>query len=211
MCIRDRYNQRNNYKAVKGLFNRPFQFRLFQDVGDSRYNQVFFMPEFQYNLYDGFVVGPKVYNKTVLPKGFHYKLTPQIGLKSNTIIGSGSLVYTQNFDKKSLYSMRYGFSGSYFSYDQDLFYRRYTPFMTFAFRNRDLRDNEKQFINLRSVNVIRDENPNDPDQEPNYSVFNLQYVYSNPNLINYFKGVVDYEISAKFSNCLLYTSDAADE
>ncbi|WP_239990779.1 gluzincin family metallopeptidase [Marixanthomonas ophiurae] len=193
------YNQRNNYKAVKGLFNRPFQFRLFQDVGDSRYNQVFFMPEFQYNLYDGFVVGPKVYNKTALAKGFHYKLTPQIGLKSNTIIGSGSLVYTQNLDKESLYSMRYGFSGSYFSYDRDLFYRRYTPFMTFAFRNSDLRDNEKQFINLRSVNVIRDENPNDPDQEPNYSVFNLQYVYSNPNLINYFKGVVDYEISSKFS------------
>ncbi len=193
------YNQRNNYKAVKGLFNRPFQFRLFQDVGDSRYNQVFFMPEFQYNLYDGFVVGPKVYNKTVLPKGFHYKVTPQIGLKSNTIIGSGSLVYTQNLDKESLYSMRYGFAGSYFSYDRDLFYRRYTPFMTFAFRNKDLRNNEKQFINLRSVNVIRDDNPNDPDQEPNYSVFNLQYVYSNPNLINYFKGVVDYEISAKFS------------
>jgi|TARA_R100000479_G_scaffold33554_3_gene13998 hypothetical protein len=193
------YNQRNNYKAVKGLFNRPFQFRLFQDVGDSRYNQVFFMPEFQYNLYDGFVVGPKVYNKTVLPKGFHYKLTPQIGLKSNTIIGSGSLVYTQNLDKESLYSMRYGFAGSYFSYDRDLFYRRYTPFMTFAFRNKDLRDNEKQFINLRSVNVIRDDNPNDPNQEPNYSVFNLQYVYSNPNLINYFKGIVDYEISAKFS------------
>ncbi len=193
------YNQRNNYKAVKGLFNRPFQFRLFQDVGDSRYNQVFFMPEFQYNLYDGFVVGPKVYNKTVLPKGFHYKLTPQIGLKSNTIIGSGSLVYTQNLDKESLYSMRYGFAGSYFSYDRDLFYRRYTPFMTFAFRNKDLRDNEKQFINLRSVNVIRDDNPNDPNQEPNYSVFNLQYVYSNPNLINYFRGIVDYEISAKFS------------
>ncbi|PVW15787.1 gluzincin family metallopeptidase [Marixanthomonas spongiae] len=193
------YNQRNNYKAVKGLLNRPLQFRLFQDVGDSRYNQVFFMPEFQYNLYDGFVLGPKVYNKTVLAKGFHYKFTPQIGLRSKTIIGSGSLVYTQNLDKESLYSMRYGFSGSYFSYDRDLFYRRFTPFMTFAFRNKDLRDNEKQFINLRSVNVIRDENPNDPNQDPNYSVFNLQYVYSNPNLINYFKGVMDYEISAKFS------------
>ncbi len=39
----------------------------------------------------------------------------------------------------------------------------------------------------------------DPDQDPNYSVFDLQYVYSNPNLINYFRGVVDYQISAKFS------------
>lgn len=193
------YNQRNNYKAVKGLLNRPLQFRLFQDVGDSRYNQIFFMPEFQYNLYDGFVIGPKVYNKTVLAKGFHYRLTPQIGLKSKELIGSGSVVYTKNYDKESLYAMRYGFAGSYFSYDRDLFYRRYTPFITFAFRNKDLRDNEKQFINLRSVSVIRDENPRDPDQDPNYSVFNLQYVYSNPNLINYFRGVVDYEISSKFS------------
>ena len=49
------------------------------------------------------------------------------------------------------------------------------------------------------MNVYRDENPNDPDQEPNYSVFNMQYVYSNPNLINYFRGVADYEISSKFS------------
>ena len=95
--------------------------------------------------------------------------------------------------------MRYGLAGSTYSYDTDLFYRRYSPFMTFAFRNKDLRDNEKQFINIRNVNVSRDENPNDPNQEPNYSVFNAQYVYSNPNLINYFRGVVDYQISSDFS------------
>ena len=47
--------------------------------------------------------------------------------------------------------------------------------------------------------MFRDNNPNDPNQDPNYSVFNAQYVYSNPNLINYFRGVVDYQISSKFS------------
>jgi hypothetical protein len=162
------------------------------------------MPIFEFNLYDGFTVGPKLYNKTVLPKGIHYKLEPQYGFRSKTIVGSGSIVYTQLLDKGDLYSMRYGFSGNYFSYDRDLFYRRFTPFMTFAFRNNDdLRDNEKQFINLRSVNVARDENPNDPDQDPNYSVFNFQYVYSNPNLINFYRGVVDYQISSKFSKVSL--------
>ncbi|WP_236002929.1 gluzincin family metallopeptidase [Luteirhabdus pelagi] len=194
------YNQRNNYKAVKGLLNRPLQFRLFQDVEDPKYNQVFIMPVFKYNLYDGFIVGPQLYNKTVLPKGIHYKLSPQIGLRSGTIVGSGSIAYTQNIDNNSdLYAMRYGFGGSYFSYDRGLFYKRFTPYITFAFRNDDLRDNEKQFINLRSVNVFRDENPLDRQQDPNYSVFNFQYVYSNPNLINYFRGVVDYQISSKFS------------
>ncbi len=47
--------------------------------------------------------------------------------------------------------------------------------------------------------MFRDEDVNDPDQEPNYSVLNLQYVYSNPNLINYFRGVFDTQFSSDFS------------
>ncbi|MBT0609151.1 gluzincin family metallopeptidase [Aequorivita echinoideorum] len=197
------FNRRNNYKAVKGLLDRPIQFRLLQDVEDPAYNQFFFMPIFEYNLYDGVSAGIKLYNKTVLPKGINYKLEPQFGFRSKTLVGSGGISYTQQVNQGELFAMRYGFSGSYYSYDTNLFYRRLVPYMTFAFRNNDLRDNEKQYINLRNINVYRDDNPNDPDQEPNYSVFNLQYVYSNPNLINYFRGVVDYEISSKFSKVSL--------
>ena len=193
------YNRRNNFKTVDGLLNKPLQFRLFQDVEDPNYTQFFFMPIFEYNLYDGISAGLRLYNKTVLPKAVHYSLEPQFGFRSKTLVGSASISYTQTMDQGNLYAMRYGFSGNYYSYDRGLFYKRFTPYITFAFRNEDLRDNEKQFINLRNVNVYRDENPNDPDQEPNYSVFNMQYVYSNPNLINYFRGVADYEISSKFS------------
>ncbi len=193
------YNRRNNFKAVKGLLNKPLQFRLFQDVEDPNYTQFFFMPIFEYNLYDGISAGLRLYNKTVLPKAVHYSLEPQFGFRSKTLVGSASISYTQTMDQGNLYAMRYGFSGNYYSYDRGLFYKRFTPYITFAFRNDDLRNNEKQYINLRNVNVYRDENPNDPNQEPNYSVFNMQYVYSNPNLINYFRGVADYEISSKFS------------
>ncbi|OAD91331.1 metalloprotease [Aequorivita soesokkakensis] len=193
------YNRRNNFKAVKGLLNKPIQFRLFQDIEDPNYTQFFFMPIFEYNLYDGISTGLRLYNKTVLPKAVHYSLEPQFGFRSKTLVGSASISYTQTMDQGGLYAMRYGFSGNYYSYDRGLFYKRFTPYITFAFRNDDLRDNEKQFINLRNVNVYQDEDPNNPQQEPNYSVFNIQYVYSNPNLINYFRGVVDYEISSKFS------------
>jgi hypothetical protein len=193
-------NSKNNYKSLNGLLNRPVQFRLFQDLQDSKYNQLFFMPEFGYNLYDGFSPGIKLYNKTVLPKDFHYSISPGYGFRSKEFNGGASLVYTNRIsDDSSLYFMRYGVAGSKYSYDTGLFYKRYSPFMTFAFRNKDLRNNEKQFINIRNVNVSRDENPNDPNQEPNYSVFNAQYVYSNPNLINYFRSVVDYQISSQFS------------
>ena len=86
------------------------------------------------------------------------------------------------------------------SYNQVLFYKRLSPFVVFAFRdNKDLRKNKKVFINFRSVNVFRDLDPNDPDQEPNYSVFNAQYVHSDKNLINYYRGVLDYQITKKFS------------
>jgi hypothetical protein len=198
------YNRRNNYKALNSLFNKPLQFRLFQDAEDPDYTQFFFMPIFEYNLYDGVSAGLRLYNKTVLPKAIHYSLEPQVGFRSKNVVGSASVDYTQLFESGNLNAMRYGFSGNYYSYDRDLFYRRFTPYMTFSFRNEDLRNNEKQFINLRNINVYRDDNPLNPNQEPNYSVFNFRYVYSNPNLINYFRGTFDYEISSKFSK--IYTT-----
>ena len=197
------YNRANNIKRFGSVFNRPLQFRLFKDVQDHRFNQMFFMPVVEYNLYDGITTGLKLYNKTLLPKGVHYKLEPQYGFKSKKLIGSASLQYTSQFEQGRLRSIRYGFSGNYFSYDTGLFYKRFTPFMTFAFSNQDIRNNEKQFISLRNVTVSRDINPNNPQQDPNYSVFNASYVYSNPNLINYYRSVVDYQISSKFSKIAL--------
>lgn len=197
------YNRRNNYKSVTGLLRKPLQFRLFQDVEDPAYTQFFFIPIFKYNLYDGLIAGMRIYNKTVLPKAWDYSIEPQYGLRSKTLVGSASVSYIQYLDEDNLYRMRYGFAGNYYSYDRGLFYRRFSPYMVFSFRNPDLRKNERQFINVRNVNVYRDENVNLTDQEPNYSVFNMQYVYSNPNLINYFRSVTDYQISSKFSKLSL--------
>jgi hypothetical protein len=194
------FNRRNNTKKVKGLLNRPVQIRFFQDVEDPNYNQMFVMPEFKYNLYDGFSIGPKLYNKTFLPRKLHYRLTPLYGFRSKKIIGSGSIVYTERLDKRKLYSTRYGIAGSIFSYNQGLFYKRLSPFVTFAFRdNADLRKNKKVFLNFRHVTVQRDLDPNLPLQEPNYSVFNTKFVHSDNNLINFYRGVLDYQLSEKFS------------
>ncbi|MEH6407410.1 MAG: metalloprotease, partial [Leeuwenhoekiella sp.] len=70
------YNRRNNYKKVNSFLgvNKPFQFKLLQDIENPAKNQVFFMPVFEYNLYDGLTIGAKMYNKTLLSKAFNYKI-----------------------------------------------------------------------------------------------------------------------------------------
>ncbi|AVR47534.1 metalloprotease [Christiangramia fulva] len=193
------YNQRNNYKAVTSLLDKPLQIRLLQDVEDPRYHQVFMMPEFEYNLYDGIAIGPKLYNKTILSKTFNFMIAPKYGFNSNTVVGSAAFVNTNQFKNKNLYAITYGISGNRFSYGYGLFYKRYSPFLKFNFRTSYLRSNERQQLLIRNVNVQRDQNPDAPLQQPDYNVFNVNYRYSNPNFIKYFTTSLDYQLSDKFS------------
>src|SRR5699024_3534374 len=151
------FNQRDNFHRVTTWFNRPFQARLLLDAEDPRYNQLFFIPEFSYNLYDGIAIGPKLYNKTLLTKNFNYDISPKFGFKSRSLIGSLSIYNTDQYKNQKLYAIQYGFSGSRYSYADDLYYYKMTPFLTIGFRDPYLRDNESQSITLRNVNVIRDE------------------------------------------------------
>ena len=193
------FNQRNNYKGVTKLLNKPIQFRLLQDVEDPRYHQVFFMPEFEYNLYDGVAIGPKLYNKTILSKTFNFNISPKYGFNSKTLVGSASIFNSHQFENKELYSIYYGIGGSRFSYGYDLFYEKYSPFLVFSFRNNYLRSNERQRLSIRNINVRRDENPDAPLLEPDYNVFNVKYTYSNPNFLKHLTASFDYQLSDKFS------------
>ena len=193
------FNQRNNYKGVTKLLDKPIQFRLLQDVEDPRYHQVFFMPEFDYNLYDGISIGPKLYNKTVLNKTFNFAISPKYGFNSETLVGSASILNSHQFENKELYSIYYGIGGSRFSYGYGLFYEKYSPFLVFAFRNPYLRSNERQRLLIRNVNVHRDQDPNSSLIQPDYNVFNVNYAYSNPNFLKHLTASLDYQLSDKFS------------
>jgi len=193
------FNQRNNYKRLTTFLNKPVQFRLLQDVEDPRYNQIFFMPEFDYNLYDGVSIGPKLYNKTVLSKTFNFSISPKYGFGSETLVGSASIYNSHQFDNDDLYLIYYGISGSRYSYGYDLFYQKYSPFLSLSFRNKYLRSNERQRLLIRNINVNRDQNFDDPLLEPDYNILNIKYGYSNPNFLKHFTASVDYQLSDKFS------------
>jgi hypothetical protein len=198
------YKLRDNWKSLKGFFfnNKPLQFRLFKDVEDPNYSQVFLMPLVEFNnIYDGFTLGAKLYNKTLIRKGFNYKFSPKYGLKSKTITGSASIIYTQNVENKDLYKVTYGFVGGASSYAPNLLFRKVTPFVTFSFRDHtNYRSNKFQALNFRYIDISRDDDINNisDNAEPDYKMFNARYINTNPGLINYYRWFTDFQVSKDF-------------
>ncbi|UZO79528.1 metalloprotease [Aquimarina sp. ERC-38] len=200
-------NRRNNYKNLKGLFNKPFQFRFFEDIEDPSRSQMFFIPEFEFdNIYDGFTIGAKFYNTTFIRRNFSYKITPSYGFGSKTLIGGGGITYRHFLADDGLYQIRYIVNGSKRSYNENLFAWRFSPSVTFFWRPKDLRSNVKENLSIRSVNVFRDEpgeeqlaNLGDIINTPDYSVFNTRYLYSDFNLTNFTSYLIDYQIAKNFS------------
>jgi len=197
-------NLRNNWKSLKGFLsnNKPLQFRLFKDVENPDYTQVFFMPLVEYkNIYDGLTLGLKMYNRTVLRKPFDYRIQPRYALTSKSLTGSATVSYNSYYENQNLFRIKYDIGASYASYAEDLFVRRITPSMTLSFRNDDdFRSNKFSFINLRYLDITRDPDINNisENQDPNYRVFNLRYVNSNRELITSFRWFTDFQIAKNF-------------
>jgi len=193
------FNQRDNYKNPKALFgfDKPLQFKLFQDFENPDKSQVFFQPVLDFNVYDGFTPGIKAYNSTVLAKGFRYRVEPQFGLRSRALVGSASVSYTHNIEHGNLFSVRYGISGNTFSFADGLFFRRIAPFVNLTWRPDDLRSDKRQSLTARFLSVNRDENPNQLEQ-PNYDVLNFRYTKRNPGIVNTFNWNTDLQFARNF-------------
>ncbi|WP_299114192.1 metalloprotease [uncultured Winogradskyella sp.] len=199
------FNQRDNYKAVNGSFlnNKPLQFRLFKDIEDPDYNQIFFMPLAEFNnIYDGLTLGAKIYNKTILRKRLNYRFSPQYATKSKALTGATSIFYTHNIENKNLFDITYGIAAGYESFAEDAFFTRIRPSLSFTFRNDDdFRADRLDNITARYVSINRDigEDAIIEVDEPDYGVFNLRYTHSNPGIINFSRFITDFQIADQFS------------
>jgi hypothetical protein len=199
------FNQRDNYKSVNGSFvnNKPLQFRLFKDVEDPDYNQVFFMPLVEFkNIYDGLTLGTKIYNKTILRKRLNYRFSPQYATKSKSLTGSTSVSYTHNLENQNLFDITYGISAAYQSFAEDAFFTTIRPSISFSFRDdKDFRSDKIDRIMARYVSINREigENAVVEVDEPDYGILNFRYTHSNPGIINFSRFNTDFQIADKFS------------
>jgi len=194
------HNLRNNTKTIKPhIFNKPLKFSFLKDAEASKFNQIFYVPELGYNLYDGFSPGLTFTNKTLLKKAFTYKIKPIYGLKSKSLVGSLSTNYTKFYKHKNLFSITYGLSYNQYHYEDNFIYQKFNPYVKLSFRNKnDLRNNAHKYIIARYITVQREKNPLSTEDIPNYNVFNLKTGFSDANLLNFKSLNTDIQFGEKF-------------
>ncbi|WP_235972889.1 gluzincin family metallopeptidase [Flavobacterium undicola] len=195
------YNLRNNWKSLKRFFpnNRPIKFVFMKDLEDPYYNQILYVPTLEYNLYDGFISGMRLHNKTILDKPFIFDINPAYSTNAKTFSGSGSFTINQNYRNSRLYNVKYAMSGSYFHYAPDAAYTKLTPNVQIKIREDDFRDNRKQLISFRQILVNREKSAIITDNATeNYSVFNAKYFNTKTEVTKHFNLMGDIQFSDKF-------------
>ncbi|KOS08180.1 aminopeptidase [Flavobacterium akiainvivens] len=198
------YNQRNNYYRIDKFFpnNRPVKLTFFQDLENPAYNQMFYVPNFIYNLYDGFSQGIRFHNKSMLEKPFIYEVTPTYSMNTGELIGGFSLMYNQYLrdNEEGPFNIRYYLSGSTYHYTPDASYRKFVPSVQFRFRDENLRKNKRETVTLRQIMVEREKSAFVATQQQNesYSVFNARYAKSDSEITKHYNFYSDVQIANAF-------------
>ncbi|MCG2612312.1 aminopeptidase [Flavobacterium sp. SM15] len=195
------YNSRNNWKSVRGFLgnNRPIKFTFFRDLEDPDYNQIFYVPEFTYNLYDGISPGLSLNNKSILDKPFIFDITPTYSSNTNTLIGNAFVSVNQNIREDRLYNIRYTLGAGTYHYAPNAAYSKVTPSISFRFRDPDYRANKKESVNLRQILVYREKSLLNQNEKLNdYSVFNLRYSKSESEITRVYTLMSDVQIASQF-------------
>ncbi len=63
------------------------KFVLFRDFDNNLNNQVYYIPIFDYNLYDGLMPGVSFSNSTPIKRPFTYKIEPSYSTKQKEFLG----------------------------------------------------------------------------------------------------------------------------
>ncbi|WP_459413606.1 gluzincin family metallopeptidase [Flagellimonas marinaquae] len=198
------FNQRDNWKTLNGWFssNKKLKFQFFKDTENPYYNQVFYVPIMNFNLYDGVTPGLRLYNKTFLERPFEYDIAPTYSFLERTMVGKVGFRYRKYHNKTGLFVTNYSFSASTSHFEQNSRFSTVTPAVTFGWRPNDLLSNRRQYLLLRYRNVFRsiDESlQGELETDPDYGVLNARFTDVDNSIINYSSWSIDAQHSSEFS------------
>ena len=195
------HNLRNNWHSTKGFLfnNRPLKFNFLKDLENPNYNQVFYVPTFEFNIYDGMKLGLKINNKSILDKPFLFDVTPEYSTNTQKIVGAVSGLVNHNIREGRLYNIRYSLSASTSHYAPEALYTRIIPRVLFRFRDVNFRNNKNEFIQLTQYYVNREKsNFTQENTTQNYSIFNARYFNIQQEMTKYYSFNTDLQISSTF-------------
>ncbi len=197
-------NQRDNWKSLNGFLssNKKLQLRFFKDTENPYYNQLFYVPEFKFNVNTGISAGITINNKSFIDRPFRFDVKPQYSSREKSLVGSAGFRMRRFFNEGKLNSFTYALSGGTSFFDVRSRFTTITPSVTFTWRPEDFIANRRQFLFFRMRNVFRniDESIIDQiDTEPDFSIFNVRYGDVDNNILNFKSWVLDAQLASNFS------------
>ena len=180
-------NFRDNYLYAKGLFTntKKIKFKLFKDIPNPEFNEIYLNPRLNFNAYDKVLLGLNFRNTSLFERKFNYSFTPYFSTGTGKLTGSGGVAYSFQPAESFYRSLDIGISGSYFHYDYDLKYRKFSAFANFNFAKNPRSDIGR---NLGfSYNFFdKDINPklNPANDYAKYNLWNIGYGYSDRRMIH---------------------------
>ena len=191
-------NRPNNWKYLKSSSGlKPLKLTFYGDSENLKRNQLFYHPISDYNAYDGFTAGIRLYNTRVKNQPFEIDVHPQYTFNENTYVGFFRTRYRFINHKSKNYLNQVFLTGKSYHYDTNLRYTSIQPSFSMYFRPFDLRSNKRQLLNISWYNVFRDRDPN-IEVSPDYSVLRFLHRYENADAVNVFSTNSNIEISNKF-------------
>jgi len=191
-------NRLNNWSYLKSLYGfKPLKLTFYGDSENLKRNQLFYHPISDFNVYDGFTGGMRIYNTRVKNQPFELDLHPQYSFKENDFVGFFRTRYRFINHKSTNYLNQLFLTGKSYHYNTNLRYTSIQPSFSMYFRPMDLRSNKRQFLNVSWYNVFRDRDPN-IEVSPDYSVLAFLYRYNNSDAVNVFSTSSNLEVSNKF-------------
>ncbi len=189
----------NNFKKVNRHFlSRDLQIRPYRDFENPLKNQLFVNPFFDYNYYDGAILGLQFFNESVLHNTFNYIITPTYGFKNRSLTGNFSLFNTTYFNRPSFYALSYGFKFSYFHYNHNLVYRKYNPSLTFKFRSSYLRQRKGHYIKFQYLYINKDPENQIISETDKYQIFDIKTHFYHVKIIKDLFVTTDLQLSQEF-------------
>lgn len=198
------FNDRDNFIRTRGLFKngKKLQFKLYSDIENPEYSQIFMNPQIRWNNYDKFLIGMRFHNQSLLTRPFKWNITPKISTGTGKIAGSGGIQNTFTPQKSIFRSITLGASAKYEHYDRDLTYLKWSGYLTTSFKKDPRETLSHGFIfsydNL-DKEVPESEIQTDEDQ---YGLWNLTYYYSKPDYINESYGSMTLQTTESFQKVM---------
>ncbi|UFK98338.1 aminopeptidase [Kaistella faecalis] len=179
-------NFRDNYRYTKGLFanTKKIKLKLFKDIPNPEFNEIYLNPRLNFNAYDKVLVGLNFRNTSFFERKFNYSFTPYFSSGTGKLTGSGGLAYSFQPADSFYRSLDVGVSGSYFHYDYDLTYRKFSAFASFNF-TKNPRSDVGRSLALSYNFFDKDVNPKMSQTEyAKYNLWNLGYGYADRRIIH---------------------------